>query len=303
MTAKPDSTFARRALAPAKINLFLHVGPLDASGYHPVASLAVFADLGDRISVAPAEVFEFVIAGPFAAALAGHDRNLVLDAIRALEAETDLPLGPARVLLDKQLPVSAGVGGGTADGAATLRLFNEAFDLGLTPDALERAAASLGSDGPLCLRSGPAIAEGRGDRLSPAPLLPELHAVLVNPGKPCATGAVYGAFDATGSARPLDRPGLPSAFESAGELAAFLAMTRNDLERPAVLIEPEIGLVLARLHAAPQALIARMSGSGATCFALVEGEMTARTLGEEIARENPAWWVKPCRLGGPWQGC
>ena len=291
------------AFAPAKINLFLHVGPLEASGFHPVASLAVFADVGDRVSVAAAETFEFVVSGPFAPALDGESRNLVLEAVRSLEAETGLPLGPVRVLLEKTLPVAAGVGGGTADAAAALRLFNSAFDLGLSVDALERLAAGLGSDGPLCLRSAPAIAQGRGERLSPAPDLPELHAVLVNPGKPCATGAVYAAFDTGGSARPVDLPDLPDAFESAGELAAYLALTRNDLERPAVLVEPGVGEVLARLHAAPQTLIARMSGSGATCFALVEGEMEAASLAADVASENPAWWVTPCRLGGPWQGC
>ncbi len=209
MTAKPGSTFAQRALAPAKINLFLHVGPLEASGFHSVTSLAVFADVGDRVSLAPAETFEFVVVGPFAPALAGEGRNLVLEAVRGLEAETDLPLGPVRVLLEKTLPVAAGIGGGTADAGATLRLFNRAFDLGLDQGALERIAAGLGSDGPLCLRSAPAIAEGRGERLSPAPDLPELHAVLVNPGRPCATGAVYAAFDGGGSARPVDLPHLP----------------------------------------------------------------------------------------------
>ncbi|HEY3815421.1 MAG TPA: 4-(cytidine 5'-diphospho)-2-C-methyl-D-erythritol kinase [Caulobacteraceae bacterium] len=294
---------SQSAFAPAKINLFLHVGPLEASGYHPVASLAVFADVGDRVSVSAAEAFELVVDGPFAPGLAGAGRNLVLDAIRGLEAETGLPLGPVRVLLEKALPVAAGVGGGTADAAATLRLFNTAFDLGLSLETLERIAAGLGSDGPLCLQSAPAIAEGRGERLSPAPDLPDLHAVLVNPREPCATGAVYAAFDAAGSARPVDLPPMPDAFESAAELAAFLALTRNDLERPAVLVQPAAGAVLARLHAAPQTLIARMSGSGATSFALVEGEMEAESLSADIARENPAWWVKPCRLGGPWPGC
>ena len=291
------------AFAPAKINLFLHVGPLEASGYHAVASLGVFADVGDRVSVSPAETFEFAVDGPFASALSGAGGNLVLDAIRGLEAETDLPLGPVRVLLEKSLPVAAGLGGGTADAGATLRLFNSAFDLGLTPDVLERIAANLGSDGPLCLRSAPAVAEGRGERLSPAPDLPELHAVLVNPGQPCPTVQVYAAFDGAGSARPVDLPPLPEAFESAAELAAFLALTRNDLERPAVLAQPAAGEVLARLHAAPQALLARLSGSGATCFALTEGELEAESLSADIARENPAWWVKPCRLGGPWPGC
>ena len=220
------------AFAPAKINLFLHVGPLEASGFHAVASLAVFADVGDRIRVAAAETFEFLVSGPFAPALAGEGRNLVLEAIRGLEAETDLPLGPVRVLLEKTLPVAAGIGGGTADAGATLRLFNWAFDLGLSADALERLAAALGSDGPLCLRSAPAIAQGRGERLSPAPDLPELHAVLVNPGKPCATGAVpcrlrhWGPLGAAGGSC-LD---LPDAFESAGETRrGYLALTRQSI--------------------------------------------------------------------------
>ncbi len=288
------------AFAAAKVNLFLHVGPREASGYHPIASLAVFADVGDRVSVSAADDFEFVLDGPFAPALAHEGNNLVLDAVRGLEAATGLPLGPVRLMLEKRLPVAAGLGGGTSDAGATLRLFNDAFGLGLDGAALERIAEGLGADGPLCLWGRPALAEGRGERLTPAPRLPDLHAVLVNPLKPCPTAAVYAAFDAAGSAPPVEAPNLPDAFATAEALAAFLAITRNDLERPAILIEPAVGEVLARLHAAPETLIARMSGSGATCFALVEGEMAARTLAADVERENAAWWVKACRLGGPW---
>jgi 4-diphosphocytidyl-2-C-methyl-D-erythritol kinase len=291
------------AFAAAKVNLFLHVGPPEPSGYHPVSSLAVFADVGDRLSVAPAETFEFVVEGPFAPALKGEDDNLVLRAIRDLESAIGEAFGPMRLILQKNLPVAAGLGGGTSDAAAALRLLDIALGLVLPDELLAAVASELGADGALCFAGAPAIAEGRGERLSPAPQLPELHAVLVNPGRPSPTKTVYAAYDAAGLARPVERPDLPEAFESAAELAAFLALTRNDLERPAVLNEPAIGEVLARLHAAPETLLARMSGSGATCFALTEGEFDAASLAESLAREHVSWWVTPCRLGGPWDAC
>jgi 4-diphosphocytidyl-2-C-methyl-D-erythritol kinase len=288
------------AFAPAKINLYLHVGPAEASGYHPISSLAVFADVGDRLDLAPAEAFEFLIDGPGAAGLAADDDNLVLKAMRALERAAGARFGPLRLLLHKTLPVAAGLGGGSADAGAALKLLRAVFDLALSDDDLAAIAEGLGADGPLCLHARPAIAEGRGERLSPAPELPELHAVLVNPGVACPTAAVYQAYDAAGAPGSSDRPSLPQAFESTEELAAVLAQARNDLEPPAIALQPMIGEVLARLRDAPQTLFARMSGSGATCFALVAGEMEARSLAESLSVERPGWWVRPCRLGGPW---
>jgi 4-diphosphocytidyl-2-C-methyl-D-erythritol kinase len=161
-------------------------------------------------------------------------------------------------------------------------------------------AASLGADGAACLWARPVIAEGRGERLSPAPALPRLDAVLVNPMVASPTGAVYRAYDAAGAPGRAERPELPDAFESAEELAGFLALCRNDLEAPARALEPAIGDVLDTLGDEPETLLARVSGSGATCFALCAGDIEAETLAERLEQMRPNWWVRRCRLGGPW---
>jgi 4-diphosphocytidyl-2-C-methyl-D-erythritol kinase len=260
------------AFAPAKVNLYLHVGSAEATGYHPISSLIAFADVGDRLSVslaAAGEISELLIDGPFADGLADDD--------------------------------TAGLGGGSADVGAALRLLTEQFDLPLDEDALDAIAARIGADGPMCLRSAPCLAEGRGERLSPAPGLPELHAVLVNPGVASPTPAVYRAYDLSGPPGDAARPALPDAFESVEELAAILAAsTRNDLEAPAIGLQPTIGDTLERLRDAPETLFARMSGSGATCFALCAGDIEAAGLAATLAAEQPHWWVRACRLGGPW---
>jgi 4-diphosphocytidyl-2-C-methyl-D-erythritol kinase len=288
------------ALAPAKVNLFLHVGPLAADGYHPLSSLVVFADAGDHVSVSLAETPEFLVEGPFAVALAGEADNLVLQAVRGLERAADVAMPPLRILLRKELPVAAGLGGGSSDAGAALKTVDDLLGLGLAEEMLEAIAAGLGADGPMCLKATPALAEDRGDRLSPAPGLPPVHAVLVNPGVPSPTGAVYRAYDDAGAPGGADRPTLPDRFETVEDLAAFLAGCRNDLEAPAVALAPEIGTVLDVLKAEPETLFARMSGSGATCFALCEGELEARSLTARLERERPGWWIRPCRLGGPW---
>jgi 4-diphosphocytidyl-2-C-methyl-D-erythritol kinase len=287
------------ALAPAKVNLFLHVGPPAADGYHPLSSLVVFADVGDRVSVCAAETREFLVEGPFAGALAGEADNLVLRALRALERAAGAEFPPLRIVLDKTLPVAAGLGGGSSDAGAALKLVRDALDLPFPDEALADLAAGVGADGPMCLHARPALAEGRGDRLRSAPRLPEVHAVLLNPGVPSPTGAVYQAYDADprGGA---ERPALPEAFESVEELAAVLAGTRNDLEAPAVARTPEIGTALAVLRAEPETLFARMSGSGATCFTLCADDLAARSLAARLEVERPGWWIRACRLGGPW---
>jgi 4-diphosphocytidyl-2-C-methyl-D-erythritol kinase len=275
------------AFAPAKVNLFLHIGPLAADGFHPVCSLMVFADVGDRLRLERGG--GFAVEGPFAAELAGLGPadNLVMRAARALGEP------PGRLVLDKQLPVASGLGGGSSDAGAALRLLRA----GRSDAELEAAAAALGSDGVPCLWARPVIAEGRGERLSPAPRLPLLHAVLVNPRAPCPTGAVYRAYDA-GPAAAADRPASPEAFADAAAVVSFLERTRNDLEAPAAGLVPLIADTLAWLRARPEVLFARLSGSGATCFALCEGAEAAARLA--VDAEARGWWAKACRLGGPW---
>ncbi len=291
---------ARAAFAPAKVNLFLHVGAPGADGYHPICSLMAFADIGDRVSTFDAEALCLVVAGPFAADLAGDDDNLVMRAARALIAEVRRPVAPVGLSLQKLLPVASGLGGGSSDAGAALRLLRETFGLSLDNARLEALAAGLGSDGPACLWGAPAIVEGRGERLSLAPGLPPLDAVLVRAPVVVSTAAVYGRFDELGRFGDVARPVLPDAFEDAVDLAAWLSGQRNDLEAAAIAVEPEVGTVLETLANEPEALLARVSGSGGTCFALCASDMEAESLAERLEAMAPGWWVQRCRLGGPW---
>ena len=290
------------ALAPAKVNLFLHVGPPQADGYHPVCSLMAFADVGDRIVVETAARPEFRVDGPFAPDLAGTDPadNLVSRAVALLRTRAGVQTPALRIELTKDLPVAAGLGGGSSDAGAALRAASKVLGLDLPNDELMSYAGELGADGPACLAARPVIGEGRGDRLSPAPAAPELHAVLVNPRSPCPTGAVYRAYDAGNAPGRPDRPDIPEAFESTAELAGLLNHCRNDLEAAAIRVAPEIAPVLALLRSQPESLLARLSGSGATCFALCPGAGEARALAKRVSALQPGWWVRPCRLGGPW---
>jgi 4-diphosphocytidyl-2-C-methyl-D-erythritol kinase len=286
-------------LAPAKVNLFLHVGPVEADGYHPVSSLMVFADIGDRLTIGPADYPAFESDGPFAAAL-GDGLNLVERAWGLVAERAHVPMAPFRLILTKLLPVAAGLGGGSSDAGVALKLIRDSMGLPLDDEALIEIARELGADGPACFRAEPVLGEGRGDRLSPAPAMPPVDAVLVNPGVPCSTGAVYRAFDLGGAKGGADTPGLPEVFEDVSELAAVLSFCRNDLEAPATQVAPEVATVLDTLRGAPETLLARMSGSGATCFALCASTYDAEALAEQVAALSPRWWVQRCRLGGPW---
>ncbi|PIB97018.1 4-(cytidine 5'-diphospho)-2-C-methyl-D-erythritol kinase [Caulobacter sp. X] len=285
------------AFAPAKVNLFLHVGGPDAEGYHPISSLMVFADVGDQLMIQPSDAPAFETTGPFGASIPAGDDNLVLRAARAFHAKLGGPVPPYRLILDKRLPIAAGLGGGSSDAGATLKLLRDALAAQFTDNDLEPLAASLGADGAACFRATALMAEGRGEVLSPAPTLPALHAVLVNPGVPSPTGAVYRAYDAAVHPDGAARPFVPSELETAEEAAAWLGVaTRNDLEAPAVALQPLIGEALDVLRDQPESLLVRMSGSGATCFALCAGDIEAETLAERIEAVRPDWWVRRCRL-------
>ena len=291
---------SRTAFAPAKDNLFLHVGPPGPDGYHPLCSLMVFADVGDRLTVAESDALSLQVNGPFARQAPAVPDNLVLRATYALLARIHRPAQPVALVLDKQLPVAAGLGGGSSDAGAALRLLPEALGAAIGDGDLEALAAGLGADGAACLWGRPVLAEGRGERLSPAPRLPPLDAVLVNPGVLVPTPAVYRRLDETGRFGGVEPPPMPDAFEDATEVAGWLARQRNDLERPAVEIAPEVGLVLETLAAEPETLLARVSGSGGTCFALCASDIEAEGLAERVEAMAPHWWVRRCRLGGPW---
>lgn len=281
--------------APAKVNLFLHVGRLGADGYHPICSLMTFADLGDELRLESAAGPEFELDGPFARSLEGEG-NLVLKARDAVAARLG-GLPSFRLSLSKSLPVASGLGGGSADAAAALRLLRRR----LQPDWPEAAwadlALALGSDVPACLGSRPCLAEGRGERLSSPPKFPGLDAVLVNPGVAVSTGRVFADFDTRPAQGDLTPEGAPAsaAFE---DVVAWLNRQRNDLEVPAAALAPEIAGTLAMLRAAPESALARLSGSGATCFALCRTAGEAVALAGRLRADRPDWWVRPCRLAG-----
>jgi 4-diphosphocytidyl-2-C-methyl-D-erythritol kinase len=291
---------ARTFFAPAKVNLFLHVGAPEPDGYHPICSLMAFADVGDLVSAHEAEALSLNLHGPFAAGLDGGGDNLVLRAARALIAELKRPVKPFGLTLDKRLPVAAGLGGGSSDAGAALRLLREALAPQLADERLEAVAAALGADGAACLWGRPTLAEGKGEQLSSAPGLPPIDAVLVNPRVPVSTAEVYRRFDEAGRFGEVAPPRAPDAFEDTTELAAWLAGQRNDLGAAAIAVAPEVGAVLETLAGEPDCLLARVSGSGGTCFALCASDLEAESLAERIEAMAPSWWVRRCRLGGPW---
>lgn len=274
--------------AHAKINLALHVRARELDGYHRIETLFVFAEDGDVLSVEPSNSIGLTISGPFADALAGEQDNLVLRAARALAMAGEISTGAA-LRLEKKLPVASGIGGGSADAAAALRLLHRFWGLSLDPAALERIARLLGADVPACLMSAPVRGDGRGDELRPVNRLglDGMPLLLVNPSVALSTGAVFKGWDA------IDRGPLIDADPLAAARAG-----RNDLETPARAIVPEIGSVITLLEAMPGTTLSRMSGSGATCFALFESEQACAAADAEIARLQPGWWrLKTALLG------
>ncbi len=275
--------------ASAKVNLFLHVGEKRADGFHPLQSLAVFTELGDRLTAEAAGELSLALDGPFASALPAGSDNLVLRAARALLEKAARQTG-ARLTLTKNLPVASGIGGGSADAAAALRLLNGFWNLNLDEATLRGIAVSLGSDIPVCLVSEPRWMEGRGEILSPLASLPHLPLLLVNPGVAVPTKDVFAALQGrSGVERNLPADG----FDDMADLLRFLDASRNDLEEPARRLQPVIGVVLKTLNALPGALFARMSGSGATCFALFPDDDSCRRAAKQLSSARPDWWIAP----------
>jgi 4-diphosphocytidyl-2-C-methyl-D-erythritol kinase len=275
-------------LARAKINLFLHVGDRRADGFHPLQSLAVFPDFGDRLAAEEADDLSLVIEGPFAPALTNGD-NLVLKAARALAARAGRP-AQAKLTLTKNLPVASGIGGGSADAAAALRALASLWRLNPDDKALCDIAAALGSDIPVCVASRPAFMEGRGEALTPLTSLPPLPLLLVNPGVAVPTKDVFAAL----VLRRGTEMKLPAnGFSDLADLLRFLEATGNDLEAPALGFQPVIGEVLFALKALPGALFTRMSGSGATCFALMPDDDGCARAAAMLKEKHPGWWIAP----------
>ncbi|MGD0104360.1 MAG: 4-(cytidine 5'-diphospho)-2-C-methyl-D-erythritol kinase [Rhodopila sp.] len=276
--------------APAKVNLHLHVVGRRADGYHLLDSLVVFAGVGDRLTVSPADDLSLTLTGPFASGLEREADNLVLRAARALAAEAGIPAA-GKLVLEKNLPVASGIGGGSADAAATVRLLCRFW--GLNPDTLDQLASGLGADVPVCLAGRPALLSGIGDVLAPVRKLPDVGVVLLNPGVAVSTPAVFQARSGSFS-RPALLP--EHGWRDAASIAATLRPMRNDLETPARLLAPPIGDALRAVAAAPGCLLARMSGSGATCFGLFATPAAARAAVPAIMRDG--WWVWGGGLSG-----
>jgi 4-diphosphocytidyl-2-C-methyl-D-erythritol kinase len=285
--------------ARAKVNLYLHVAAPDARGYHPLQSLVTFADIGDEVSLYEAEASsekltpDLSVSGRFAEGLSAGEDNLILKAVRVFEAAAGCRVDRHAIHLVKTLPIASGLGGGSADAGAALHLLRDAYAPDMDDEALGAIAARTGADGVMCLWARSSLAEGYGERLTPA-ALPSVAAVLINPGGACATAEVYRRFDAQGRFSRLDA--MAEDIVNVEELTIFLANTRNDLQAPAVAMQPVIGEVLAALAAQPETLFARMSGSGATCFALCRSDGEAQALGRRMQLEWPGAWVAPCRL-------
>ncbi len=280
------------AFAPAKINLFLHVGDKRADGYHALESLVVFVDAGDALTFDAADTLSLRIDGPYGAGLATESDNLVLRAARALAQRYGVEAGAA-IGLTKNLPVASGIGGGSADAAAALRGLAQLWKLGADAATLRAIAETLGSDVPVCLESRSAWMEGRGEIVTPAPDVPPVAMVLVNPNVAVPTGPVFQALKTRRGVGTVVRD-VPLG--DAGALTAFLKGTSNDLQAPAIAIAPVIGEVLGEMSRMPGALLWRMSGSGATCFALFEEPDEAQMAAIALAHSHPQWWVQAARV-------
>lgn len=267
--------------APAKVNLTLHVTGQRGDGYHLLDSLVMFADAGDRITARAASETSLTVTGPMAAGVPVDAGNLVMRAAHLMG-------GQAALTLDKHLPAAAGLGGGSSDAAATLKAL-----AALSGRALPDQVPSLGADVPVCLVGRAARMRGMGDAVLPLPGIPAVDAVLVNPRRPVATGGVFARL-----ARRDNAP-MPDALPrigSATELARFVSAMRNDLEPAAIALEPVIAQVLEAITQTPECLLARMSGSGATCFGLYASAAAAAEAAGQLRAQTPRWWIAATRL-------
>jgi 4-diphosphocytidyl-2-C-methyl-D-erythritol kinase len=282
---------ARAEKAPAKVNLTLHVLGRRADGYHEIESLVGFADVGDALTFSPGGALALAVGGPTGPAAGDVADNLVLKAVRALaERVADLKLG--RFSLSKRLPVAAGLGGGSSDAAAALRLLASANGIARDDPRLMQAAVATGADVPVCLDPRTRRMGGIGEILSDPLDLPRLPAILVNPGVAVSTRDVFAALRLPPVA-PAAQAGRP-----AGTLLDEIANGRNDLEAPAIELEPAIAELLAVLGRLPGCRLARMSGSGATCFGLFESTRAGTAAGRTLRVGYPGWWVRATVIGG-----
>lgn len=276
--------------APAKVNLTLAVGVPQSDGYHPLDSLVVFADWGDEVEVRDGEDLSLYLDGPASAPLRAEPQNLVLKAAYALRAAAERSELGAALTLKKQLPIASGLGGGSSDAAAALRALARFWDLDFSLKQLAEIGTVVGADVPACVHARPLRMAGIGEQITPLVAWPQLHAVIAHPGAALSTASVFQAYD-QGAPMALE----PGKAPAAGDFDAAIARIkegRNNLEAPARGLEPLIGYTLDALGALPGAALARMSGSGASCFALFETEAAARAGAQRLKAEQPGWTVE-----------
>jgi 4-diphosphocytidyl-2-C-methyl-D-erythritol kinase len=291
------SVAALHRFAPAKINLYLHVTGQRSNGYHELDSLVSFASIGDGITVSRADKLTLEITGSEAEALEGQDasNNLVLKAARVLQDRYAVADGAA-IILTKDLPVASGIGGGSADAAATIKALVSLWDIKPVPGELAALALKLGADIPVCLKGRPQRMTGIGENLQEVPSIPVCHIVLVNPRRSQSTPEVFGALHQTKWKPTKIYPAMPADLDFLS-LVADLKSRRNDLELPAIKLLPVISDILESLDELPGCRLARMSGSGATCFGLFATEQEGGVAAATLLGQNPDWWVKSARLG------
>ena len=280
---------ALRLTARAKINLYLHVVGRRDDGYHLMDSLVCFAELGDELAIAPGARLSLTLDGPFAPALSSSD-NLVLRAARLVD-----PTRGAALHLNKQLPVAAGIGGGSADAAAALVGLSRLWDLPL-PGA--EALLALGADLPVCLAPGPSFVGGIGEDLAPAPPLPATYLLLANPRRPLPTVEVFSRYGQDLGGRFSQPARWSAAPADALALAGLLAERGNDLTAAAIALVPEIGDLLAAIERSPGCLLARMSGSGASCFGLFAASDAAAKAAAALQVVEKNWWIRATAIAG-----
>ncbi len=290
-----------KIFAPAKVNLFLHLTRKRRDGYHELQSLISFADIGDYVTIEPAQSFSFHVTGDFADSFLDNEQsshldcsNLVVKATRALSQISNKAL-KARITLTKDLPLAAGLGGGSSDAAATIWGLMQFWGIKSDEPYLLPLMTKLGADVPVCLNCQNSVVEGIGEILTPAPEIEEIPILIVNPLISCPTKDIFlhhnGIFK--------EKIKIPDYFSSIFDYVDFLKSTDNDLYMPASKLVPEIGNIINALETQNSCLLARMTGSGASCFALFENIEQAKQAKQAIIDENPDWWAKTGWLGRP----
>ncbi|MES2983831.1 MAG: 4-(cytidine 5'-diphospho)-2-C-methyl-D-erythritol kinase [Pseudomonadota bacterium] len=281
--------------AAGKLNLFLHITGRRADGYHLLESLVVFTTLADVLRITPSPALSLSVSGEFSGAAGAGEGNLVLKAAQALRAHTGCSAGAA-LALEKNIPVGAGLGGGSADAAAALRGLNDFWQLGLSMTALQALAIPLGADVAMCLAATPTLARGIGEQLTPlAHPLPPLHAVLIHTRTPLLTKDVYAAFTPESSWVAWESQPWASALQFTDALRG----TRNHLQRAAIAVDAQVAQVLLALETVqPAPQLVRMTGSGACCLALYADAGHAARAARGLAQTHPNWWVQAVGIGG-----